>query len=338
MFDDLKQKQPIGPQDPTAPRPAGPLPEPPLDSTQPLGQSSGLQPSSVQPAQSEAEDILQEIEGSGFHPQARNQQASPVPGDLGVGLNQNRQKPPELKPIQETTAPDKTPSNLPTAPSIEPAVTSRQSGMSHETEDIFSDVDASSPKVKSPSRPVSAPAAPPAGIAPQGPQDFSSQVAGGNFGGKSFGAPKKSLVKRIVLVFIVLLLVAGIGYGGWFVYAKYFSARALIKQDIQTNDQGQSDDEDNPLDDEQAVPQPSPVPTVDPDTDFDGIPDSEELLYGTSPNSADSDGDGLTDRDEIRTFKTDPLNPDTDGDGFKDQEEIINGYDPKGPGRLKDFD
>lgn len=45
--------------------------------------------------------------------------------------------------------------------------------------------------------------------------------------------------------------------------------------------------------------------------------------------SEDSDGDGISDIDEIKKYQTDPKNPDTDGDGHSDREEIANGYDPK---------
>lgn len=41
----------------------------------------------------------------------------------------------------------------------------------------------------------------------------------------------------------------------------------------------------------------------------------------------DSDGDGLPDRDEI-IYATDPYNKDTDGDGYRDGEEVMSGHDP----------
>lgn len=74
------------------------------------------------------------------------------------------------------------------------------------------------------------------------------------------------------------------------------------------------------------------------DTDQDGLIDSQEIEYGTNPALFDSDSDGLSDWEEIAIFGTDPLNMDTDSDGFKDGEEVQNGYNPKGPGKLLDFD
>jgi uncharacterized repeat protein (TIGR02543 family) len=70
------------------------------------------------------------------------------------------------------------------------------------------------------------------------------------------------------------------------------------------------------------------------DSDSDGLTDYEELLvYGTNPNpgsltSNDFDGDELTDFAEVKTHKTNPTLPDTDGDGLTDKQEIdgVNGF------------
>jgi hypothetical protein len=70
------------------------------------------------------------------------------------------------------------------------------------------------------------------------------------------------------------------------------------------------------------------------DRDGDGLDDSRELVIGTDPDNWDSDGDELSDGDEVIIWKTDPLNPDTDGDSFLDGQEVINGFSPSGPGRL----
>lgn len=73
------------------------------------------------------------------------------------------------------------------------------------------------------------------------------------------------------------------------------------------------------------------------DSDGDGLSDEEEKDLGTSPYKVDSDGDGLFDREEVRVYLTDPLVLDTDGDGFSDGEEVGNGDNPKGEGKLLDF-
>lgn len=70
------------------------------------------------------------------------------------------------------------------------------------------------------------------------------------------------------------------------------------------------------------------------DGDKDGLDDIRERELGTNENRADTDGDGLSDGDEVLVFKTDPLNPDTDGDTYPDGKEISFGYNPLGPGKL----
>ena len=58
------------------------------------------------------------------------------------------------------------------------------------------------------------------------------------------------------------------------------------------------------------------------DTDGDGISDLNEVtVYHTDPLKADTDGDGLSDSAEL-ALGTNPLNADTDGDGMTDGEEV----------------
>ena len=66
------------------------------------------------------------------------------------------------------------------------------------------------------------------------------------------------------------------------------------------------------------------------DTDGDGIVDGEEVYVGTDPLNPDTDGDGLDDGEE-NLMATDPLNPDSDGDGWLDGEETQQGTDPLNP-------
>ena len=47
----------------------------------------------------------------------------------------------------------------------------------------------------------------------------------------------------------------------------------------------------------------------------------------TATAEVDSDGDGLSDHDEVDVYHTDPLNPDTDGDGYTDGQEAALGKD-----------
>ncbi len=59
------------------------------------------------------------------------------------------------------------------------------------------------------------------------------------------------------------------------------------------------------------------------DTDGDGLSDGNEVsFYNTSPIKVDTDNDGLRDTDEIFVYHTNPLLPDTEGDGLGDGDEI----------------
>ncbi len=72
----------------------------------------------------------------------------------------------------------------------------------------------------------------------------------------------------------------------------------------------------------------------DPTTDSDGdeVSDYDEVyIYGTDPDDPDSDNDGLSDFYEIVTLPClDPLDDDTDDDGVKDGQEIDDGTNPCG--------
>jgi hypothetical protein len=94
----------------------------------------------------------------------------------------------------------------------------------------------------------------------------------------------------------------------------------------------------------EPTPVPPPVePTAAPpvtqdvapssgDTDGDGLSDADEITYGSDPLNKDYDADGLLDGVEVYQTGTDPLNNDTDGDGLLDGDEINQyGTDPTTP-------
>ena len=58
------------------------------------------------------------------------------------------------------------------------------------------------------------------------------------------------------------------------------------------------------------------------DDDNDGASNLNEYLSGADPLNPDTDGDGLTDGDELNIYQTDPTLADTDGDRLNDQIEI----------------
>lgn len=70
------------------------------------------------------------------------------------------------------------------------------------------------------------------------------------------------------------------------------------------------------------------------DLNDDGVPDGLAAQFGLNPlndlTQTDSDGDGLTDQQEI-VNGTDPFKTDTDGDGASDAEEVAAGSDPRTP-------
>lgn len=70
------------------------------------------------------------------------------------------------------------------------------------------------------------------------------------------------------------------------------------------------------------------------DLNDDGVPDGLAAQFGLNPlndlTQTDSDGDGLTDQQEI-VHGSDPFKTDTDGDGATDAEEVAAGSDPRTP-------
>lgn len=74
--------------------------------------------------------------------------------------------------------------------------------------------------------------------------------------------------------------------------------------------------------------------TLPGDRDGDGLNADDEAFIGTSDTNPDTDGDGLTDYQEVMVYHTNPLKADTDGDGYSDGVEVKSGHNPLGSGKL----
>jgi hypothetical protein len=59
------------------------------------------------------------------------------------------------------------------------------------------------------------------------------------------------------------------------------------------------------------------------DIDGDGLNFIEEDALGTDWHDSDTDGDGLSDGDEVNVYACNPLSADTDGDGYRDDLEVF---------------
>lgn len=166
-------------------------------------------------------------------------------------------------------------------------------------------------------------------------------------------------VKKIIALVILVLVVGGVATAGYW----WWSGRAVeeatpaiplgqpgnepvnnsinqVLNEFQQNSINKALEPlappENPSPD--IIKQPAAVAPPSADTDQDGLNDADELTNGTNPRLVDTDGDGLSDWEEVSVFGTNPLQGDTDGDSYPDGAEVQNGYNPKGAGKLLDFE
>lgn len=125
-------------------------------------------------------------------------------------------------------------------------------------------------------------------------------------------------------VFLVALLGA-LGYGGWFVWGKFRSG--AIKLPVSQNKPAPVVTQ-KPATTNGVGNQSANILFGDVDSEGDGLSNDEEKALATDATNPDTDGDGLSDGDEVKIWHTDPMKKDTDGDGFNDGDEIKSGYDP----------
>ena len=166
------------------------------------------------------------------------------------------------------------------------------------------------------------------------------------------------ILGRVILAILIVALLGGLGYGGWWFFYGRTNKQTQVQQTGQNQQTSSSNQTNSPstslpnqinndqilfgqgvdldkdgLDDVREKEIGTNPQSVD--TDNDGLTDSDEvIIYKSNPLTADSDNDGLSDGDETLIWKTDLLNPDSDRDTYPDGVEVKNGYSPLGPGKL----
>ncbi len=119
-------------------------------------------------------------------------------------------------------------------------------------------------------------------------------------------------------------LVTAVGSGTAVIQAQYEGAQGLftiqVVLSVDSDGDGIPDDAElrlglNPHDPTDALL----------DLDHDGLTNLQEYQLGTDPRNPDTDGDGLTDGQEVLLYHTNPLVASTDGTGIPDGIEVQNG-------------
>lgn len=150
--------------------------------------------------------------------------------------------------------------------------------------------------------------------------------------------------KRLMIIIAVAAGLLIIGGGSWFIYRSFIMGKSpasapgtaritpptpLPPAPTSSPAAGAGQAPVSPATADDAILFGQPI-----DSDADNLDNSREQIIGTDPNNWDTDGDELSDGDEVIIWKTDPLRPDTDQDSFPDGVEVKNGYSPTGPGKI----
>lgn len=248
----------------------------------------------------------------------------------------------------QTNNPSQPPANLPTAP-----------------DDMFAGIEGDEKTNNAVDLPATPPNALDAGVLKK--KENTPKTPGVN---DSSAAPvqpvyaiKEPVFGKILLFIFILAVLAGLGFGGWWVYGKYFKTTTntnlepelvnvvTTSEEVGTGSEMITTEEKSTVEEEvetnttTSVTTSGDIPTQvnsdkilfgeQLDSDKDGLPDDMEKNLGTNLSKIDTDNDGLSDYDEVMIWKTDPLKADSDNDSYQDGKEIRNGYDPLGPGKLK---
>ena len=107
---------------------------------------------------------------------------------------------------------------------------------------------------------------------------------------------------------------------GWYLQKKY-SLKAHFQAAVIPRDSDKDGIKDR-IENLYAFLNPKDPKDAAADFDQDGLSNLRELQLETALDKRDSDGDGLSDGEEVNKLRTSPLHKDTDGDGANDKEEV----------------
>lgn len=211
-----------------------------------------------------------------------------------------------------------------------------------EPEDVFAKTDASAPKIVSPTMNIPVAPAPVAPVLQKATTTPSEpmRVQGTPPVTGVDSEPKKAFPWKVVILVVAIVAVIGLAF---FLSMRILNSRTPVTPKA-PEEATVPAETSTPAPVTPTVTETAPVVTTTPesapaiddtlDSDKDGLTDVREATLGTDPQNADTDNDGLFDKEEVDVYLTNPLNPDTDGDTFKDGDEVKKGYNPNGPGKL----
>ncbi len=122
-------------------------------------------------------------------------------------------------------------------------------------------------------------------------------------------------MKNIIIFILIVGLLGGLIL--WFIFLSYNENQVFIGS-IMTRFSKQTSDNNTDIS-TTTPPVASPASSA-----------STSTFSGEGDDAKDSDGDGLTDKEELK-LGTDPYLADTDGDGYNDKLEVDTGHDPLNP-------
>ena len=164
------------------------------------------------------------------------------------------------------------------------------------------------------------------------PTEIETQKAGLS-SAEELPVSSKGKILKVLLIALLIILLIGLGY---LVYVKFLTGQNTSEVPVVVNTK--------PATTSTTVATKTPITNIQATTTqaTNTIPVSQETsvvtstpLATTTPPAADlvdrtkdTDGDGLSDYEEVMIYHSDPLNPDTNGNGYNDGVEVKNGYDP----------